>query len=108
MNERIANAIAPGGSAEHVRGYLKTTAERCWRLVNWLTHANNATRNDAELALDATSHVINNYAASVLKSRIAAPERKETCRNWLTQRILSANSLTELSNGVPHREIVIV
>ena len=24
-------AVAPGSSAEHVRGYLKTTAERAWR-----------------------------------------------------------------------------
>ncbi len=29
-NERIADAVAPGGSAEHVRGYLKTTGERAW------------------------------------------------------------------------------
>jgi len=53
-NDRIANAIAPGSSAEHVRGYLKTTAERAWR-ANWLTHAANANWNDAELALSATS-----------------------------------------------------
>jgi hypothetical protein len=81
-NEKIANAIAPGGSAEHVRGYLKTTAERAWRLVNWLTHANNATRNDADLALSATSHAINNYAASVLKRKIAAPERCGRCNSY--------------------------
>jgi len=72
-NERIANAIAPGDSAEYIRGYLKTTAERGWRLVNWLTHASNATRNDAELALSATSHIVNNYAAAVLKRRAGAP-----------------------------------
>jgi hypothetical protein len=60
-NERIANTIAPGGSAEYVRGYLTTTGERAWRLVNWLTHASNATRDDAELALSATSHVVNTY-----------------------------------------------
>jgi len=81
-NERIANAIAPGASAEHVRGYLKTTAERAWRLVNWLTHANNATRTDADLALGATSHVVNNYAASVLKLRIGAPERCGRCNSY--------------------------
>jgi hypothetical protein len=81
-NERLANAIAPGGSAEHVRGYLKTTADRCWRLVNWLTHANNATRNDADLALNATSHVVNNYATSVLKRKIAAPERCGKCNSY--------------------------
>jgi hypothetical protein len=81
-NEKIANAIAPGGSAEYIRGYLKTTAERAWRLVNWLTHANNATRNDAELALSATSHGINNYAIWVLKRRIAAPERCGRCNSY--------------------------
>jgi len=70
--DRIADALAPGGSAEYVRGYLKATAERAWRLVNWLTHASNATRNDADLALTATSHVINNYASSVLKRKVAA------------------------------------
>lgn len=81
-NERIANAVAPGGSAEHIRGYLKSTGERAWRLVNWLTHAANATRNDAELALSATSHVINNYALSVLKRKIEAPERCGRCKSY--------------------------
>ena len=81
-NETIANAIAPGGSAEYIRGYLKTTGERAWRLVNWLTHSNNATRNDADLALSATSHVINNYASSILKRKIAAPERCGRCNSY--------------------------
>ena len=81
-NERIASAIAPGGSAEYVRGYLKTTGERAWRLVNWLTHAANATRNDAELALHATSHVINNYALSVLRRKAEAPERCGRCKSY--------------------------
>jgi predicted Zn-ribbon and HTH transcriptional regulator len=81
-NERIANAVAQGGSAEYIRGYLKSTGERAWRLVNWLTHAANATRNDAELALSATSHVINNYALSVLKRKIEAPERCGRCKSY--------------------------
>ena len=81
-NERIANAISPGASAEHIRGYLKNTAERAWRLVSWLTHASNATRDDAELALSATSHVLNNYASSVLKRKAAAPERCGRCKSY--------------------------
>jgi hypothetical protein len=68
--------------AEHVRGYLKTTADRAWRLVNWLTHAANATRSDAEPALNSTSHVINNYALAVLKKRIDAPERCGRCNSY--------------------------
>jgi hypothetical protein len=81
-SDRIANAIAPGSSAEHVRAYLKTTAERAWRLTNWLTHAANATRDDAELALSATSHVINNYALSVLKRKTDSPERCARCKSY--------------------------
>lgn len=81
-NERIANAIAPGESAEYVRGYLKTTAERAWRLVNWVTHTTNATRDDAELALNATSHVISNYGLSVLKKKAKAPERCARCKSY--------------------------
>jgi|ERR1035438_6056930 hypothetical protein len=81
-NDRIANAIAHGSSEEYVRGYLKTTAERAWRLVNWLTHAANATRSDAELALSATSHVISNYTSSVLRRKVAAPERCGRCRSY--------------------------
>jgi hypothetical protein len=81
-NERIANAIAPGEPMEYVRGYLKTTSERGWRLVNWLTHANNATRHDAELSLSATLHVVNNYASVVLKRRTGAPERCGRCKSY--------------------------
>jgi hypothetical protein len=81
-NERIANTVAPGASADYVRGYLKTTGERAWRLVNWLTHASNATRSDAELALSATSHVINNYALLVLKRTADAPERCGRCKSY--------------------------
>jgi hypothetical protein len=81
-NERIANAVAPGGTVEYVRGYLKTTAERAWRLANWLTHANNATRDDAELTLSATSHIVSNYASSVLKRRAGAPERCGRCKSY--------------------------
>jgi hypothetical protein len=81
-NDRIANALAPGNSAEHVRGYLKTTGERAWRLVNWLTHAANANRVDAELALSATSHVINNYALLIVRRKAAAPDRCGRCQSY--------------------------
>jgi hypothetical protein len=81
-NERIADFIAPGGSAEHVRGYLKTTGERAWRLANWLTHCTSATRGDAELALNATSHVINNYVLAVLRDKAGAPSRCERCKSY--------------------------
>ncbi len=81
-NDRVANALARGSSAEHFRGYLKTTGERAWRLVNWLTHAANATRVDAELALSATSHVINNYALLIVRREATAPDRCGRCQSY--------------------------
>jgi hypothetical protein len=81
-NERIANATAPGGSAEHVRGYLKTTAEPAWRPAHWLTHAANATRDDARFTLAAASHVVDNYAFAILKKKSDAPERCGRCKSY--------------------------
>lgn len=77
----IANTIAPGPSFEYVRGYLKATGERAWRLVNWLTHASNATKNDAELAWDATSHVTLNYTRVALEMKAQAPEQCNRCKS---------------------------
>ena len=81
-NDRIANALVPGSSAEHVRGYLKTTGERAWRLVNWLTHAANATRVDAELALSTTSHVVRSYALLIVRRKADAPDRCGRCQSY--------------------------
>ncbi len=81
-SELIGNAVAPGPSAEYVRGYLKSTAERVWRLVNWLTHATKATRSDAELAWDATAHLVSNYARAAHKLKSQAPERCGRCQSY--------------------------
>jgi hypothetical protein len=81
-NERIGNDLAPGHAAEHVRGYLKTTADRAWRLAQWLTHAANATRHDAQLRLDATSHTVDNYAHAILRRKSNAPDRCGKCKSY--------------------------
>ena len=49
-------------------GYLKAVCQKGWQLVNWVTHAKNATRDDAALALSATEHIIHELAGLVLKS----------------------------------------
>ncbi len=80
--ELIANDVAAGGSAEYVRGYMKSLADRTWQLTNWLTHTSNATRTDAELAVAATEHVLITFVRAVLKPRAAAPERCERCQSY--------------------------
>ena len=78
--ERIAGAVAAGSSAERVRSYLKKTADETWQLMNWLTHASNATRADAALAVAATENVIESFVPMVLRAKIAAPERCGRCK----------------------------
>jgi hypothetical protein len=81
-NELIGNAVASGSSEEYVRGYLKISAERAWRLASWLTHAANATRADAELSWDATAHVVANYTRAALRLKSEAPERCGRCQSY--------------------------
>lgn len=78
-SDLVANHIAAGGSAEFTRGYLKNTADRAWRLVNWVTHARNATREDARLAVVATSHVVDIFALETLRQKVQPPERCLRC-----------------------------
>lgn len=78
-SDLVANQIAGGGSAEFIRGYLKNTADRAWRLVNWVTHARNATREDARLAVVATSHVVDIFALETLRQKVQPPEKCGRC-----------------------------
>lgn len=81
-SDLISNSLAPGGGAEYTRGYLKATAERTWRLANWLTHTPNAARADAELTFGATVHVIMNLGAAALKKSAGAPVRCGKCGSY--------------------------
>lgn len=81
-SERMIGEIAAGGPQEHVRGYLKASTGKAWKLVNWLTHAKNATRNDAELALSATEHAVESLTDLVLRELSAAPEQCGRCKSY--------------------------
>ena len=80
--ELLANTIARGKSAERVRSYLKRVADETWQLVQWLTHAQNATWADAQLAVDATQNVLHTFGAAVLRFETGAPERCPHCSSY--------------------------
>jgi hypothetical protein len=75
----IAEHIAPGSSLKAVRGYLKALAKEAWQLVNWLTHAGNATRMDADIALDATQSVLAGFGATLVRSERGVTDRCPAC-----------------------------
>jgi hypothetical protein len=81
-SELIANSLASGGSAEHVRKYLKGGAKGAWQLANWLTHAQGARRPDAELAVEAIHHVLATFGAGLIRQRYAIPDRCPACGSY--------------------------
>jgi len=74
-SELIANSIAQGSSAEEIRSYLKTISKAAWQLVNWLTHATNATRFDGNMAIEATEYVLMAFGAALLRHKNGIPDR---------------------------------
>jgi predicted RNA-binding Zn-ribbon protein involved in translation (DUF1610 family) len=81
-SEIIARTIAQGSSAEEVRGYLRTVAKSSWQLANWLTHGKNATRADANIALDSTAHCLAVFGTALLRYERGVPIRCPNCASY--------------------------
>lgn len=81
-SELIADAIASGSSASEVRGYLKAVARSTWQLVSWLTHAGNAARFDAEMALNATESTLAAFSMAVIRHERGTPDRCPQCSSY--------------------------
>lgn len=79
--ELLANYLAPGESAARLRSYLKSLALETWTFVNWLTHAKNAVRIDAEIGLKMVEHLLGMFTAARLRLD-RAPKRCEVCGSY--------------------------
>ena len=66
--ELLANTLASGEPSAHLRSYLKKMSVETWAYVNWLTHAKNAIRMDAEIGLKAVEHLLGVFTAARLRS----------------------------------------
>lgn len=80
--ELIANDVAHGESAQHVRGYLKAISKSGWQLVNWLIHASGATRADAILAVEATQHILGTFGTALFRRDRGIPDRCRSCGSY--------------------------
>ncbi len=78
----LVGTIAPGASAKEVRSYLNAMASETWDLVAWLTHAANATRTNAEIALDATRHLLDILTLGLIRAKRGDPLRCEDCGSY--------------------------
>lgn len=78
----ITATIANGSSSSRIRIYLRTTAKSTWELVNWLTHAENATRLDGEIAVEATGHALTAFSYTLVRYERGEPERCPICNSY--------------------------
>jgi hypothetical protein len=62
----LANYLAGGEFAARLRSYPKKLVVETWEYVNWLTHAKNAVRVDAEVGLKAVEHLLGVFTAARL------------------------------------------
>lgn len=79
--ELLANYMAAGQSTAKLRSYLKKLADETWEYVNWLTHAKNAVRMDAEIGLKAVEHLLGVFTAARLRM-VQASQRCADCGSY--------------------------
>jgi len=80
--ELLAQAAAPGPHGKQMTSYLRTMARETWDLVAWLTHATNATRSDADTALDAVSHLMQVLSLALIRQERGEPTRCPMCGSY--------------------------
>jgi len=80
--ELMAEYTAPGPHAKELRKYLKDGANTTWQLVNWLTHASNAIRHDAELVAAATNHLLETFTGVLVRHESKNPGRCPNCLSY--------------------------
>ena len=100
-SELIADAIAPGPNARELRSYLKAVARSAWSLVNAVTHAQNAVRFDASMAVEATQSTFCAFGAALVRHERGAPDRCPGCSSY---RVASVY-MPEIAVGHPYRSV---
>jgi hypothetical protein len=77
----LADYLAAGDSLAALRSFLKSAADTTWKYVNWLTHAKNALRLDAEIGLRMVQHLLGIFTAAVLR-KSARRDRCPECGSY--------------------------
>lgn len=81
-SELLAGALARGDSSSKLRSYLKKLSSETWEYVNWLTHAKNAARYDAEIALKIVEHLLGVFTAARLRCALQSATRCTNCGSY--------------------------
>jgi hypothetical protein len=80
--ELLALAAAPSPRGAQLRSFLRAMSRETWDLVNWLTHAANARRSDADTAIDSTGLLLQMFSLALIREKHGEPERCPACGSY--------------------------
>jgi hypothetical protein len=77
----LMDALCPGATNKELRTHLKTVAKETWQLVNWLTHARNASETAASIATHACSTVVGHFIQVLEREKRDQVEQCPICKS---------------------------
>lgn len=81
-SDLIVGHVVPAHGGDELRRHLRAVAKSAWQYVSWLTHATNAVRFDARIAVESTSYVLQVFGAAVIRKERGVPDRCPSCRSY--------------------------
>ena len=76
------NIFAERLAEDRLRSYLKSLVDKTWDLTVWLQHCTNATPIDADIVLEATSHLLGTFGKLIHRLEVGEPERCPCCESY--------------------------
>jgi hypothetical protein len=80
----LMNRLCPSSRNEKLRQYMKTTSEKTWQLVNWLTHDRDANDTASSIAIHACDTVVGHSVQLLMREKM---DHSETCPRCLSRNI---------------------
>ena len=78
----VAETVAKGRSNKPLRSYMTAAAKTNWELVAALTHDDDSTKLDGEIAVAATANTLLTYTAALVRFERGAPDRCPECESY--------------------------
>jgi hypothetical protein len=75
----LMDQLCAGDRNEKLRQYMKTTSEKTWQLVNWLTHDRNANKTAALIALHAVDTLIGHNVFLLMRESTDKTDQCPVC-----------------------------
>ncbi|MFZ0676728.1 gamma-glutamylcyclotransferase [Candidatus Binatus sp.] len=75
----LMDRLCPGEKNKELRQYLKTTSEKTWQLVNWLTHDRSANKTASSISIEASDTIVGHYVQLLMRERDDKTEKCPLC-----------------------------